>query len=283
MGLAWQLGTKRINLDRPRIMAIANATPDSFFAGSRLQDNGAARREALSTLLAEGADIIDVGGQSTRPGSERVGAEEELRRVVPVIEELRRINDTIPVTVDTYFATVARAALDSGADGVNDISAGRIDDALLPLVAERGCGYVLMHMQGTPESMQREPTYVDCVAEVGVFLAIRLGELEVAGIDRRRVVADPGVGFGKRLGDNIALMTSVQRLYDHVGIPLLYGISRKSFIAMLSGEQNPQKRLAGSLGATWELLNQGVMLHRVHDVAATRQLLDVWQGMRNTG
>ena len=276
----WRLGTRAISLDRPRIMAIANATPDSFYAGSRLGSDRGLLRESLAALLDAGPDVVDLGGQSTRPGSERVGAEEELRRVLPALEELRSLDGSVAVTVDTYHASVAAAALASGADGVNDISAGRMDPELWPLVARRGCGYVLMHMQGTPESMQREPSYGDCVAEVGGFLRDRMEALSALGVARGTVVADPGVGFGKRPGDNAALVRDARRVADLAGVPLLYGISRKSFIMHLSGAEDAADRLPGTLGVTWELLNQGVMLHRVHDVAAVRQLCDVWWGIQ---
>lgn len=281
MSTHWRLGSKVIDLNVPRIMAVANLTPDSFFSGSRVDRQPELQRSALMSLIEAGADIIDLGGQSTRPGSERVGAAEELSRVLPAIEELRRLSDSIPITVDTYYAEVARAALDAGADGVNDISAGRLDLKLLPLIAERGCGYVLMHMQGTPETMQQEPHYEDCAGEVRAFLAERLIELDRLGIDRDRVAVDPGIGFGKRPRDNVALLTETHRLAD-LGQPLLYGVSRKSIVGRLSGEEDAARRLAGTLGLTWELLSRGVMLHRVHDVAETRQLMNVWLGFRGS-
>ncbi|MBN2082334.1 dihydropteroate synthase [bacterium] len=272
----WQLGAKLIDLSTPRIMAIVNATPDSFYAASRL---GSHRKDALYALIKAGADMLDVGGQSTRPGSARVGPEQEAERVVPVVEELRQLSEDIPVTVDTYHSSVARAALDAGADGINDISGGRFDAGLLPLIAERRCGYVLMHMLGTPETMQADPHYTDCVAEVAEFFRERLAALKELGIDLRRVVLDPGIGFGKRLEDNLALMTHAAEL-GRLRQPLLLGVSRKSFIASISGEQDAGNRLAGTLGATWGLLDQGVMLHRVHDPRAIRQLMDVWLAWR---
>ncbi len=279
MSALWRLGDKVIDVTAPRIMAVANITPDSFFDGSRVAESPDPQRSALLGLIEAGADIVDVGGQSTRPGSERVGPAEELSRVLPAIEELRWLSDTIPITVDTYYAEVARAALEAGADGVNDISGGLLDPQLLPLVAESGCGYVLMHMQGTPETMQQAPSYQDCAGEVRDFLAERLAELDRLGIERERIVLDPGIGFGKRLEDNAALVSEAHRLAD-LGLPLLYGVSRKRFLGELSGEKDAAGRLAGTLGVTWKLLGQGVMLHRVHDVAETRQLMDVWAGLQ---
>ena len=195
MSVRWRLGSKVIDCTAPRVMAVANITPDSFFSGSRVDESPDPQRAALLGLIEAGADIIDVGGQSTRPGSERVGPAEELSRVLPAIEELRWLSDSVPITVGTYYAEVARAALEAGADGINDVSAGRLDPRLLPLVAESGCGYVLMHMQGTPETMQQAPSYQDCAGEVRQFLAERLSELDRLGVDRECVVLDPGIGF----------------------------------------------------------------------------------------
>jgi len=277
MSRRWRLGDKLIECTEPRIMAVANITPDSFFQDSRIEREPDAQRDSLLAMLKHGVDLVDLGGQSTRPGSARVGVQEELSRVLPAIEEVRWLDDKIPITVDTYYADVARRALEAGADGVNDISAGRLDPELLPLVAESGCGYVLMHMLGTPETMQQDPHYDDCLAEVRAFFEERLAALEELGVQREAVVLDPGIGFGKRLADNLALLHGADELAQ-LGLPLLYGISRKGFIGTLSGQQDAARRLAGTLGLTWELLSQGVMLHRVHDVAETRQLMDVWRG-----
>jgi dihydropteroate synthase len=282
----WHLGTRRIDLSRPRVMAVVNATPDSFHAGSLIASElPAVLQPALAALLAQGPDIIDIGGQSTRPGSPRVGPQEELRRVRPVLAELRRLDGAIPVTVDTYHADVARAALDLGADGINDVSAGRFDPALLDVVARAQCGYVLMHMLGTPEMMQDNPHYTDCAGEVEAFLRNGLAELERRGLARERVALDPGIGFGKRLQDNFDLLRAAGRLAA-LGAPLLYGVSRKRFIlnacAALPEAVQPQdtaQRLPGTAAVTWYLLGQGVMLHRLHDVAAARQVFALWEGL----
>ncbi len=224
-------------------------------------------------------DAIDIGGQSSRPGSQRITAEEELRRVLPVITALRELAPQIPITIDTYSASVAREALSIGVDGVNDISAGQLDPELLSVVAQAQCGYVLMHMQGTPDSMQQQPYYTDCVGEIGAYLAAQVAHLEQLGVARECIVLDPGVGFGKRLEDNLALVRHADEL-SRLGRPLLYGISRKSFIGKLTGADDPAARLPGTLGLTWELLNRGVMLHRVHDPAPVRQLCQAWEALR---
>jgi dihydropteroate synthase len=274
----WRLGDKLVDCSRPRVMAIVNATPDSFYAGSTLVYDAQQRRDALARLLAEEPDIIDIGGQSTRPGSARVSAAEELSRVLPVIQSVRELCASCPLTVDTYSSEVAREALSAGADGVNDISGGSMDPLLWEAVAESQCGYVLMHMQGTPETMQLEPRYEDVVSEVRSFLADGLSRLQAAGVAAERVVLDPGIGFGKRLEDNVALVRHAADL-SSVGRPLLYGVSRKSFIARLGAGKAPEDRLPGTLAATWELLRQGVMLHRVHDVADVKQVFFVFEGL----
>ena len=277
--MVWRLGTKTLDCSAPRVIAIVNAAPDSFFAGSRLPAGQDDRRASLEGLFAAAPDVIDVGGLSTRPGSRPVSAAEELGRVVPVIEELRRLDAQVPITVDTYTAEVAEAALATGADGVNDISAGRLDARLLEVVAHSGCGYVLMHMQGTPQTMQDAPCYADCVGEVREFLRAGLGRLPGLGIAEECVVVDPGIGFGKCFEDNLALVRDAAALLA-LGRPLLYGVSRKSFLGRLTGAQDPADRLAPTLGVTWRLLECGVMLHRVHDAAAVRQLIDTWVGLR---
>lgn len=278
MNTNWLLGGKVIDCSKPRVMAIVNATPDSFFAGSRLATTEAERNGALERLVAHHPDVIDVGGQSTRPGSERVGVDEEMSRVLPVIEAIRRIDAAVPITVDTYRSQVAQHALDAGADGVNDVSACRFDIDLMQVVTKSGCGYVLMHMLGTPKVMQLDPHYGDCLGEVSAFLLQRLDDLVHAGVKPQQIVVDPGIGFGKLLENNLALIKGASQLCG-LGRPVLFGISRKRFIGELTGADDAAQRLAGTLGLTWELLNAGVMLHRVHDVVATQQLFRVWAGL----
>lgn len=274
----WRLADKTIDCSRPRIIAIVNATPDSFYSPSRYCA-GPGLADALARLVAQTPDAVDIGGQSSRPGSERISVDEELRRVIPVVSALRHLDPALPITIDTFQAQVVREALAAGADGVNDISAGKLDSALLQEVVDSDCGYVLMHMQGTPETMQHQPQYGDCVREIGEFMKQHLGWLKRAGVKLDRVVLDPGVGFGKRLADNLELIQSADELAK-IGRPLLYGISRKSFIGKLTGADDPVDRLPGTLGVTWELLNKGVMLHRVHDPGPVRQVFLLWEALR---
>jgi dihydropteroate synthase len=298
---SWELGPgQSLSLERPRVIAALNATPDSFYSSSRLpgsvgpspsdhfgstssRDGAQGLRQRLKAVLAERPDMIDVGGQSTRPGSARVPPAEERARVIPVLQTLRELSSEVPISIDTYSAEVAAAALDAGATVVNDISAGSLDPELWPLVASRGCAYVLMHMQGQPETMQREPSYVDVLREVGSFLEEKLAQLAEAGVPRERVAVDPGIGFGKRVSDNLDLIRGAARFHS-LGCPLYYGVSRKSFIGMLpgvnSGASDAEGRLPGTLGASWALMDRGVMLHRVHDVSALRQLCALWEALR---
>jgi dihydropteroate synthase len=277
MNHRWLCGKRVIDCGQPRVMAILNATPDSFYAGSRLTP-GADGQAQLEALIAASPDILDIGGQSTRPGSTSVGATEERERVLPAIELARRLAPELPISVDTYHSAVAEAALSAGADIINDVSAGRLDPQLIPLAAERRCGYVLMHMQGEPGTMQQAPHYRDCLAEVGGFFAEQLAALGEQGVEPEQVVLDPGIGFGKTLEHNLSLIAGAAD-FHRLGRPLLYGVSRKRLIGELAGEPDAAERLPGTLGLSWELLSQGVMLHRVHDPAALRQLMAVWRGV----
>jgi len=259
---------------RPLVMGIRNATPDSFHAASRV-DAGEAADRALAMAEA-GAELLDVGAESTRPGAAPVDADEELARVVPVLAAVRRVCD-LPLTVDTRRASVARAALDAGADGVNDVSAGRDDPELLPLVAARGAGLVLMHMQGEPGTMQAAPAYDDVAAEVAAFLDARARAAVDAGVDPRRILVDPGIGFGKTLAHNLTLLRELRRVAG--GRPCLLGASRKSFIGHLTGAGTAD-RLGGSLAAAAAAADAGAAVVRVHDVAETRQFLEVLAAIR---
>jgi dihydropteroate synthase len=267
---AWDLGRRRLQAAaRPLVMGIVNLTPDSFYPASRLPEADAAVTAALR-LAAEGADLLDLGAASSRPGAEPVPPREEQRRLLPVLEALRARCD-LPLTVDTCCAATAERALDAGADAINDITAGTADPDLLGLVARRGCGLVLMHMQGSPRTMQEDPRYEDVVAEVAAYLAARAVAAEEAGVLRERIVVDPGIGFGKKLAHNLALLAALPRLAG--GRPLLLGASRKSFIGQLTGAP-VEERLAGSLAALTAGRAAGVALVRVHDVAASVQFLD---------
>jgi len=257
-------------------MGILNVTPDSFADGGRYTTVERAVAHARR-LIAEGADLIDVGGESTRPGAEPVAAAEESARVVPVVAALRA-ETALPISVDTTKAEVAAVSLAAGADMVNDVSGGRFDPAMLPLVAARGAAVVLMHMQGTPATMQQAPAYGDVVAEVAAFLSERAAAARSAGVDSARIWIDPGIGFGKRLEHNLALLVHIERLAA-LGFPVLVGASRKAFLGELSGD-SVDGRLAASLAAAVLAVAHGARAVRVHDVAATRRALAVADAAR---
>jgi dihydropteroate synthase len=268
-------GRHALRLDRPRICGIVNVTPDSFSDGGAFFD--AARAIAHGLLLVdEGADLIDVGGESTRPGAAPVSAEEEIRRVVPVIEALAAKIE-VPISVDTSKPQVMRAAAAAGAGMVNDVRALR-EDGALEAVAELGVAVCLMHMRGEPASMQEAPHYEEVIEEVHRFLTDRLVACQFAGIDKKRVVVDPGFGFGKTLQHNLALLRALDR-FATLGVPLMAGLSRKRMIGELTGRELEQ-RLHGSVAAALIAVQRGAALVRVHDVAATRDALAVWEGVR---
>jgi dihydropteroate synthase len=265
--------------DRTAVMGILNVTPDSFADGGLHRGVDAALARAR-TLIAEGADVIDVGGESTRPGAEPVPAEVEYARVVPVIAALRAETD-LPISVDTTKASVAADALAAGADVVNDVSAGRFDPAMLALVATRGAGLVLMHMQGSPATMQEAPAYGDVVTEVATFLGERAAAARAAGVAPADVWVDPGIGFGKRLEHNLALLARLERLVA-LGFPVVVGASRKGFLGALSGAPVGD-RLPASLAAAVLAAAHGARVVRVHDVGATRHALAVADALTHAG
>lgn len=263
---------RALRLDRPRVMGIINVTPDSFSDGGEHATTDAAVAHGLK-LAGEGADILDVGGESTRPGADEVPLEEELRRVLPVIERL--VAETgLPVSVDTSRPEVMRAAVAAGAGMVNDVHALRREGAL-DAAAELGVPVVLMHMLGEPRSMQDDPRYDDVVADVHRFLAERIFAAEMAGIERKRIVADPGFGFGKNRDHNLALLAQLRR-FTELGVPVLAGLSRKKAIGELTGRDVPVERIHGSVAAHLLAAERGAMLLRVHDVAATVDALAIW-------
>lgn len=261
------------------VMGILNVTPDSFSDGGRFFDAGRAVARA-EEMLAEGAEFIDVGGESTRPGAVPVDEAEELRRVIPVVRALADRTRAV-ISVDTRKAGVARAALDAGASLINDIEGHRSDTDLWRAVAATGAGYVLMHMQGRPETMQVAPSYCDVVGEVGAFFRERLLRLVECGVHAEQVLLDPGIGFGKGLGHNLSLLSGL-RVLSGLGRPILLGVSRKSFIGRLFGAE-PHQRLGASLAcAVWAAGGRargsaGAGIVRVHDVAATVQALRMWE------
>ncbi|MEW9570226.1 dihydropteroate synthase [Rhodanobacter sp. Si-c] len=266
---------RRLVLDRPRVAGIINVTPDSFSDGGEHATTEAAVAHGFA-LAEQGADMLDVGGESTRPGAAEVPVEEELRRVIPVIEQLVA-RTVLPIAVDTSKPEVMRAAVAAGAGMINDVYALRREGAL-EAVAELGVPVCLMHMQGEPRSMQDEPHYDDVVGEVHRFLADRLFACELAGIDKRKVMVDPGFGFGKNLEHNLALLRALERFAD-LGNGVYAGLSRKSMIGTLTGRQAPAGRAAGSVAAALIAVQRGARMVRVHDVAATVDALAVWQGV----
>jgi dihydropteroate synthase len=253
------------------VMGIVNVTPDSFSDGRRFLAPAAAIEHGLA-LVEAGADLLDVGGESTRPGAAPVSEVEELRRVLPVVEQLAA-GAGVPVSIDTTKAGVARAALEAGATIVNDVSAGRFDPAILEVVAEAQAGLVLMHMRGDPATMQDDPWYGDVVVEVGDFLVERLDAARLLGISETALVADPGIGFGKTVAHNLALLARLDELADRVEVPLLIGASRKGFLGELlrdvageDGPAPPERRDDATLGTTVWALGHGARIVRVHDV-----------------
>ena len=260
------------HIPHPLVMGIVNVTPDSFSDGGQFVDPGAAVDRALR-LVAEGADILDIGGESTRPGAEAVPVEEELRRVVPVIGRLAK-ETNCPISVDTSKAEVARAGLAAGANIINDVS-GLRDPAMVEVVARSGCGVVVMHMRGDPRSMQVNPEYGDVVREVMDYFAGRIRTLTDAGIRREAIALDPGIGFGKTLEHTVQQLRELSRL-QAFGLPVCLGVSRKGFLGQITGKPRTE-RLAGSLAVACFALAQGsAQILRVHDVAAHADAVRVW-------
>ncbi len=257
----------------PLLMGIINVTPDSFSDGGHFFDAEAAVAHGLQ-LAAEGADILDVGGESTRPRSMPVDVREELRRVMPVVEALCR-QTGVPVSIDTTKALVARRAIEAGAEIINDVTAMTSDPAMLPLAVETGCAVCVMHMRGTPRTMQDNPVYADVVAEVREYLAECRDALLAAGIDRERIAVDPGIGFGKTTQHNLQLLANAWQFHA-LGCPVLVGPSRKRFISDAAAQPSAD-RTAGTIGAALSLARQGVQILRIHDVAAVRQALLLFQ------
>lgn len=261
----------------PWIMGVVNITPDSFSDGGRSFDPNDAIAHALS-LLAAGADVIDIGGESTRPGAAPVSASDEIARVLPVILALRAVS-AAPISIDTMKPAVALAALDAGADIWNDVSALRFDPASLDVAAQAGCPIVLMHMQGDPRTMQRAPQYEDVVDEVLAFFHERIDLAVAAGIAQDRLWVDPGIGFGKSLEHNLELIRALPTFRAETGCPVLFGASRKSFIGRIDADAPVDRRLGGSVAAALIAHEFAADMIRVHDVAETVQALKVWQAV----
>lgn len=263
-----------LSLDKPRIMGIVNVTPDSFSDGGNFLAAQSAIDHGLR-LAEEGADILDIGGESTRPGAVPVPLDEELRRVMPVLEGLRARTD-VRISIDTRKAEVMRQAAAAGADILNDVSALTHDPKALEVAAATGLPIMLMHAQGDPKTMNDDPQYTDVVLDVFDFLEQRVHACEAAGIPKAKLVADPGIGFGKHLRHNVAVLSAMS-LYHGLGIPVLLGASRKKLIGQLCNVDNAADRIPGSLAAALHSIAQGVQIVRVHDVAATRQAVALWE------
>ncbi len=272
------LGSRTVRLDQPQVMGILNATPDSFSDGARFVDSGETAA-AGSDMSAEGAAIIDVGGESTRPGARPVWEGDEAERVVPVIERLA--TSGVAVSVDTRKASVIEAALNAGARLVNDVSALSFDPRSAEVVASAGVPVVLMHHQGEPGSMQDSPRYTDVLVEIYLWLEQRIAVAEEAGIAREKIIVDPGIGFGKSVAHNLELLNGLA-LFHGLGCPVLIGASRKRTIGALSNEAPADRRLGGSLALALKALDQGAQIVRVHDVFETVQALRVWRGLKDT-
>ncbi len=268
-------GSFRLDLSRPLVMGIVNVTPDSFSDGGRHLLRDAAIAHAHQ-LIAEGADILDIGGESTRPGAKRVGTQEELDRVMPVIEGLR--NAGVPLSIDSYKAEVMRAALAAGVHMVNDINALQQPETLAAVLTS-DAAVCLMHKQGQPISMQMQPHYGDVVLEVMEFLRTRVAVIEAAGIARNRIVIDPGFGFGKTLAHNLLLLQNLHK-FTQLGVPVLAGLSRKSMLGLITG-QDVEHRLPASLAAAILAVQRGAGIVRVHDVQATCDVLKVLNAVRH--
>ena len=274
---AWRLRTLTLPLGtRPLLMGIINATPDSFSDGGEFFDSDAAVARGLQ-LVADGADLLDVGGESTRPYAEVIDASEERRRTEPVVRRLVR-EANVPVSIDTSKAAVAAAALDAGAEVINDVTALTGDPAMLPLAATSGAGVCAMHMQGTPQTMQDAPRYDDLVGEIRDYLQQRRDALLAAGVAAERICLDPGVGFGKTHQHNLELMAACWQFHE-LGCPLLVGHSRKGFLGKLLGDKQAD-RTAATVGAAVALAVQGVQILRVHDVRPVREALLAFEACR---
>jgi dihydropteroate synthase len=274
-----ELSTQRsrfagLTLDRPRIMGVVNVTPDSFSDGGETATTKAAIAHGLE-LVAEGADILDIGGESTRPRSDAVSLDEELRRVIPVIEGLRARTNAV-ISVDTRKAEVMRRAAAAGADVLNDISAFTHDPDSLAAAAECGLPVIVMHAQGDPKTMNDNPEYDDVVLDVFDYLESRVQACVAAGIPKAKIVADPGIGFGKHLHHNVAVMAGLS-LYHGLGVPVLLGASRKKMIGQLCNVEEAKDRIPGSLACAIAGVAAGVQIVRVHDVKETKQAIEVWR------
>ncbi|MCL6740419.1 dihydropteroate synthase [Sphingomonas sp. RB56-2] len=274
---ALQMGERTIRLDQPQVMGIINATPDSFSDGGSYGDSASAA-EAGAAMAASGAAIVDVGGESTRPGAATVWEGDEIERVLPIVQRLAAGGNA--VSIDTRKSAVMSAAMAAGARMVNDVSALTWDEQSAAVVASIGAPVVLMHHQGDPQTMQKDPRYDDVLVEVYLWLEDRIAAAETAGIARDKILIDPGIGFGKTVAHNLELINGMALLHG-LGCPILFGASRKRMIGALANEAPADRRLGGSLALALKAVEQGAQIVRVHDVPETVQALKIWRGLRD--
>ncbi len=271
------MGFTKLYDDRPLVMGILNVTPDSFSDGGQYSGVDDAVEAALG-MIEDGADIIDIGGESTRPGADFVPVEAEIARTIPVIESLRAKGVSAMISIDTRKAEVAMAAFEAGADLFNDVSALTYDENSLDVTQNISAPICLMHASGDPKTMQDNPRYEDVLLDVYDYLSERIAVCEAAGIDRSRIIVDPGIGFGKTLDHNLRLLRNLS-LFHTLGCPVLLGASRKRFIGTIGNETDATKRVGGSVAVALDALNHGVQILRVHDVKETKQAVDLWSAL----
>lgn len=269
---------RKLSLSKPLVMGIINVTPDSFSDGGDIATSIEASRVAIK-MEKEGADIIDIGGESTRPGAEPVSLDEEIKRVIPVIEAIRK-ETNIPISIDTYKAETAKVAIEAGADIVNDISALRFDPEMADLISLNNIPVVLMHMLGSPRDMQENPIYENCVNDIVDFFRERIDYCDRHNIKKQKIILDPGIGFGKRLSDNLEILSQINNI-NILGLPVLIGASRKSFINMIHpSDKASNQRIGGSIAAAVAAVINGASIIRVHDVEETVEALNVFEAIR---
>jgi dihydropteroate synthase len=268
---------RQLLLKRPLVMGILNVTPDSFSDGGDYFEPKAAVSRARR-IMSEGADIIDIGGESSRPGAEEINSEDEIRRVLPVIKAVREMSD-LPISIDTTKAEVAEAAIKAGADIINDISALRFDDRMVDAALEYKTPIILMHMLGKPKTMQANPSYEDCIGEIKEFFAERIGFCESKDMSRERIIIDPGIGFGKRLQDNLDIIKNLSE-FKSLGCPVMIGSSRKSFIGKITKNgSKASERIGGSIASMLYAIRNGCNIVRVHDVAETIEAINIYKAI----
>ncbi len=262
----------KIPLSKPLIMGVINATDDSFYSESRILDEKTLEKRVIS-MLENGADIIDIGGESSRPGAKQIDEYVEMQRIVPFVKKIREFSK-VPISVDTYRVSTAKVAINSGADIINDISALRFDNEMASFAGVNDIPVILMHMKGTPRTMQKNPYYSDVISELKDFFSERIAFAIKKGIKRKNIILDPGIGFGKRVVDNLQILKKIN-LFHSFRLPLLLGTSRKSFIGEVLNQKDPMERLAGTMGTTALGVLKGVHIFRVHDVKENRNIADL--------